>query len=459
LRFGAGVDDGWLAARLLCPAMPRALAHMSAFTGVTGVPPGSVVSLSGAEPAGVSVRRWWTPPEPPALGLDEGARLLGDALVSAVSAVAAPTRGAGSVSVSIDDLPSLALAGVCGRALPDVGLLFLTMPAVPVINLGLYARIAAGRQPYAEQRRIMPADRPSYGSGLDRLPPLDEPPRFALAIGALSDVVRRAGEWGAGGHLSGLGGSEALLAPRSYLRRVQLDPARREAHLRGWALAHGMPPAALREVLATEPGSYPDWLARLSGSLREPPRPLATGWEQESRLPAWATRSAADAVRDLLGGATGNAESLAHCPGQHTAVAELQAAARTGALANDVTTALGVPVGFPYLDLRVVEACLATIPEERTDPHRPLPLLTAALPHPHRPELHRRRRGPTADALAGLRDNRRELTALVDGGLLAARGLIDVGTLRPVLDEPWCHESQVAALITTLAVEAWLRTV
>jgi asparagine synthase (glutamine-hydrolysing) len=292
------------------------------------------------------------------------------------------------------------------------------------------------------------------------MPATDEPTGRELSSARVSHVVDAAAGWGAGAHLAGFGGNHALLAPHSYLHRLAGAPAVARRHLHGWAYPIGMTPAALRECLDAEPDSYPAWLRSLADSLDTPPPHLVTGWEPRVWLPPWVTGPARAVVRDLLVEVAGAAEPLAEFRDQHAAVAALQVAGCAAGTARDFALrATGIPIECPYLDLAVVEACLATAPEVRTDPWKGLPLLTAAVPGLVEPEVQHRAPGLRFDVLQGLSSNRQMLDELVTEGALAGLGLVDPDLLRPYLTDPGRREPHVRAMIRTLAVETWLRTI
>lgn len=62
----------------------------------------------------------------------------------------------------------------------------------------------------------------------------------------------------------------------------------------------------------------------------------------------------------------------------HAAIVRIRASAYRAALYRDAMQANGVPTAMPFVDHRVVMACLAVLPWERTDPWCPKPLLHAA---------------------------------------------------------------------------------
>jgi asparagine synthase (glutamine-hydrolysing) len=119
----------------------------------------------------------------------------------------------------------------------------------------------------------------------------------------------------------------------------------------------------------------------------------------------------------------------------------------------------GVPMASPFLDDRVIEACLAVRPSERVSPWRYKPLLTAAM-RGVVPETCLRRTNKAAasmDAADGLRTHRGDLLALWEDSRLAALGLVDGAALRRLAQRPASPGLRDGILYTTIAAEVWLR--
>lgn len=455
LTTRADVDNNWLVARLLQPAMPRAIAHqISPYPGVHPVAPGHTLDVTDGERIAASA--WWEPP-PAALSLADGACLLRHELTQSIRDRAA---AAGSMSVSVADLYATALAVLAARALPDVGLLRVEEGRDETANEVVYARAAEGLHRHVDHlRRLPPApDRPAFTAHLDAIPTLAEPVRTALAAARTRRLMTDIAEWGARAHLSGFGGPHVLLAPTSYLRRLDPNTPLAQSHQRNWALTRGIAPHALHAALA-EPETLTAWLHRQADSLTHNPDPIDAGWEPQLRAPTWLTPTAVTNARDLIDTAAGKATPLADQPWQHATLAAIQTTGHTAGLTTDlVLTLAGIPVEYVYLDRPVIEAVLATPPEHRTHPNRGPLLLTAALPNLPQPQIERRQPGPTADTIAGLIANRHHITEQLTHGALAARGLIDPTKINAVLDDLLGHRHHITALIETLATETWLRT-
>ncbi|MFF4906267.1 ATP-binding cassette domain-containing protein [Streptomyces sp. NPDC001260] len=98
----------------------------------------------------------------------------------------------------------------------------------------------------------------------------------------------------------------------------------------------------------------------------------------------------------------------------------------------------GLPMASPFLDDRVIEACLAVRPGERVSPWRYKPVLSAAMRGIVPEECLRRSNKATAsmDAANGLRDHRADLLALWEGSRLEELGLVDGAALRRLALRP-----------------------
>jgi asparagine synthase (glutamine-hydrolysing) len=254
-----------------------------------------------------------------------------------------------------------------------------------------------------------------------------------------------------------------LLAPTAYLHTTAWTHPRIAAnHLRGRRAKGGWPLAATLRGLADR-CTYRQWVAASIDELTAPPptpgRPNL-GWGPALRLPPWASAQAADAARSLLREVAASAEPLAPTRGQHATLEQLRA---TSYLTRHVATIMaraGLPLAVPFLDDRVVEACLAIRPYERTSPWRYKPLIVEAMRDlVPAAVLQRTTKGDfSADWHAGLRHARAHLARLLNDLILARLGLVDVDALRAVCLGLYPYTLPMVALDRTLACEAWLRT-
>ncbi|MGP4104394.1 asparagine synthase-related protein [Nonomuraea sp. KM90] len=456
---GGALDERWLAARLLSPEMPADLlwSRLSPYREVVPVPPGHRLHL---DHDGATVSCYWRPPEA-VLPLPEGA----DVLRTAVSrAVEVSVSGAERASVQLSGgWDSAALAALACRSRPAGGTLLLTVASATADNPDVrWARRTAARLGPAEHRVLDAACYPQLFDGLDEPITLDEPASFTVSYARVRHLAEVLTCFGSRGHLNGQGGDEVLLAPLAYLAALWRRPVLAWHHLRGYAALSGVGTMPLLTGLLRGRGRS-SWQGGRRSALRWAPAAdrarLVTGWEAVPWLPPWATAAAAEhvaALLDTLDPPAGDAV-------MHATVTRIRACARRAAAYRDALAQHDVPAHFPYFDRAVVEACLATRPEQRTTPYRPKPLLAAAL-EPIAPGLLARRdKGHhNHDLHAGLAAHTPHLLELFgDECVLARAGLIDAPALRRALTGT--GPSSVAgglplAFVTdTVAVELWLR--
>ncbi|HKR48661.1 MAG TPA: asparagine synthase-related protein, partial [Pseudonocardiaceae bacterium] len=184
-------------------------------------------------------------------------------------------------------------------------------------------------------------------------------------------------------------------------------------------------------------------------------------WGPVVRLPPWATPLAVDAARTLLHQVAANAEPLAPTRGQHAAVARIRGVGYLTRHLAGIMARAGLPMAVPFLDDRVIEACLAVRLHERTTPWRFKPLIVEAMRDLMPPTvLQRSTKGDfSVDGHAGLRQARAHLAGLLEDPVLGRLGLVDVDALRKVCLGLYPYALPMVALDRTLACEAWLRTV
>ncbi|POX37198.1 asparagine synthase [Streptomyces sp. Ru73] len=458
---GTGIDDRQVAARLLSPAAPHPLQGQSVWSGVRSVPEDAYVYLRSDRPAAVTA--WWRPPAAE-LPLPEGALLLRDALGAAV---AAAVRGGGARSCDLSG--GLDSTSVCFLAAGLVDR--LTTFSFPAAGTGdddpYWVKTALAAMPEADAVFLPGTAAPLPFEGVSEPGTVLDEPYLGLEDSALllSAARRLPGRCSSRLHLTGHGGDEVVECMLSYLHDLARDrPQLAWAHLRGYRARHRWPLRGSLSALADR-RTYRQWLdAAFSGLTR--PVPPATpadhlGWGQYPRLPQWATARAAEAVRSLAGETPW--EPLAERPGQHETWEAVRHSGRAVRLDRWLTADSGLPMAAPFLDDRVVEACLAVRPHERTTPWHYKPLLTEAMRGTVPDELLRRttKGGGVAEELEyeGLRRHRDGLLALTEDSRLAARGLIDAAALRRVCAGSFLPGLSPHALAATLACEAWLRDV
>lgn len=448
----APVDPAWLAAKLASPEMPSVLREArSPFNGVRPVPAGCVAELDEHT---VRLRAWWRPPEP-AGSLTAGARLLAEALTRAVRG---RTDRDPAVSVQLSGgLDSTTLALLAAESAP---LLVTTAGASPFDDDLAWARRVARAIPAAEHRVFGVEEMPAFFAELDRgIAGMDEPCSFTAGAARQRHAAAVLAERGSRLHLNGQGGDEVLLAPWSYLPGLlRCRPRRAWRHLRGFAALRGLRTATVLHKALAQPVDFPGWLHRAAGGLRQEVTGAAAvfGWEAPPMLPRWASDTAAELAATAIADAP--RASLHPDIGVHAAVARIRASAYRAALYADAMTAAGAPTVMPFFDHDVLNACLSTRPEERTDPWQPKPLLRKAVQDTMPPELlARRTKGHyNTDLYQGWRTHRREIRELLADSRLVGLGLVDRATLLNGLDAFGANGIPPAFVTDLVALELWL---
>jgi asparagine synthase (glutamine-hydrolysing) len=412
--------------------------------------------------AGRSARvvRWWRSPEPVA-PLAEAAPVVAQALVAAVEA---RTQAGGTISCDLSGgLDSTPICFLAARG--ESRMIAVTwVSADSGQDDARWAQRAADQLDGIEhlvldmqQLPLMYADVGEAGAGADE-------PHIIIRDHARTTVVaRQLIEHGSRLHLGGIGGDQVLQAPAAYLHTTAgTHPRIAASHLRGRRAVSGWPLAATLRGLADR-RNYQQWLAATVEDLTAPPPARGMpdlGWGPAVRLPPWATPHAADAARTLLHQAAAGAQPLAPTRGQHATLEQLRGVGYFTRHLAGIMARAGLPLAAPFLDDRVVEACLAVRLHERTTPWRFKPLIIEAMRDLMPPAiLQRTTKGDfSVDWHAGLRRARVHLADLLDDPILAQLGLVDVDALRTVCLGLYPYALDPVALDRTLACEAWLRT-
>ncbi|MGH3799831.1 MAG: asparagine synthase-related protein [Pseudonocardiaceae bacterium] len=455
---GALVDEQWLAARLVYPFLPHPVADGCPWHGMQALADDCYLLTDPGQPA--RVVRWWRPPEPFA-PLAEAAPLVAQALVAAVEA---RTRAGGTISCDLSGgLDSTPICFLAARGHSQV-------IAVTLVSTDSghddahWAHRAANQLDGVEhlfldrqQLPLMYADAGEGGAGADE-------PHIIIRDHARTTVMaRQLVEHGSRLHLCGVGGDQVLQAPAAYLHTTAwAHPSIAASQLRGRRAVSGWPLAATLRGLADR-RTYQQWLTATIDDLTAPPPARGMpnlGWGPALRLPPWATPAVADAARTLLHEAAASAQPLAPTRGQHATLEQLRSVGYFTRHIAGIMARAGLPLAAPFLDDRVVEACLAVRLHERTTPWRFKPLIVEAMRDlVPATVLQRTTKGDfSADWHAGLRRARAHLAGLLDDLVLARLGLVDADALRKVCLGLYPYALPMIALDRTLACEAWLRT-
>ncbi|MEV5874743.1 lasso peptide isopeptide bond-forming cyclase [Streptomyces sp. NPDC052101] len=455
--LGLDPDLEELAVRLLWPA-PYPLSETSMWRAVTAVAPQDAVILAG-DGRGVRHTRWWTPPEP-VRPLAAAAPLIREALEEAVGA---RTRQGGVVSCDLSGgLDSTSVCFLADRS--PARLVASTWPGRDPADTDLaWAERAMGYLPDVEHV-VWDADASPlvYEDllGIDDL--LDEP---TIGVMDRSRVLHHLPGLAARGsrlHLTGIGGDHVAWCSEAYYHRLlRTRPLFALRQLRGFRALWQWPLGGMvRAVADSRP--YGKWLTDAAGHLRDPLAPtVATGlgWGMAPRLFGWVTHEADRMARRALLDAAATASPLHPDRGLHADLEQIRSCGRVIRQWDRMAARAGLPMASPFLDDRVIEACLAVRPSERVTPWQYKPVLSAAMRGIVPDTCLRRANKATAamDASDGLRRHRADLQALWEDSRLERLGLVDGAELRRLARRPASKGLSDAILYSTIAAEVWLR--
>lgn len=455
--LGLDPDVEQLAVRLLWPA-PYPLFETSLWRAVTAVPPQDAVVVD-ADGRTVRHTRWWTPPEP-VRPLAEAAPLIREALQEAVDA---RTRQGGVVSCDLSGgLDSTSVCFLADRSPARV--VASTWPGRDPADTDLYwAEQAMAHLPDVEHV-VWDADASPlvYEDllGIDDL--LDEP---TIGVMDRSRVLHHLPGLAARGsrlHLTGIGGDHVAWCSEAYYHRLlRTRPLFALRQLRGFRALWQWPLGGTVRALA-DSRPYGKWLADAAGHLRGPlPPSVATGigWGMAPRLFDWVTPDAERMARRALLEAAATTSPLHPDRGLHSDLEQIRSCTRVIRQWDRMAARAGLPMASPFLDDRVIEACLAVRPSERVTPWRYKPVLSTAMRGIVPETCLRRANKATAsmDASNGLREHRADLLALWEDSRLEELGLVDGAELRRLARRPASPGLSDAILYSTIAAEVWLR--
>ncbi|MFE3204737.1 asparagine synthase-related protein [Embleya sp. NPDC059237] len=464
------------AARIACAHVPPLWADRSPFHDIARVAGGAVLRLRPGMPP--VVRRTET-----LFGIDplaRGAHTLHDALTAAVAARSAAGAVASDFSGGLDSTTLAFLAARFGQG--PVAAVTYHHPDAPAGDLAharRFARLDARLRHIVVEGRhdTLPFDLDAARKQGTHTAPIgraddDEPVPGMLARGR--SLLRLAAVGPPACHLTGEGGDAVLGAPPAYLAHVaSRGHARTFArHCLAQARRHDASAAALAaQALRTARTPGAEALVHLaaalrSGTIAEGPTSWIDGvtwWPPVGEAVSWLTPATRRALADRAERAA--CDGTHHLDGVAAAVhvagaAELRHSADAQRHLRELGHRHGVDVHAPFLDDRVVRACLAVTPGERVDPAGGKPLLAAALRGTVPPAvLDRRSKGDyTREEYLGARRAEPWLRALWADSALADAGIVEpAAVLRSLARFTAGVAVPLGAFRQLVATEVWLR--
>ncbi|MFT2017374.1 albusnodin/ikarugamycin family macrolactam cyclase [Streptomyces sp. 796.1] len=415
---GGRVDLAWLAAYLRDKHSPAP--GRSAWTGVTPVPPGHMLTL-GAE-TGPSAVPWWSPAR-------RSSHEASTALRRALSE---------GIRVRVEGVP--ATADLAGMDSTTVTLLATQYGPITGVTLHPAGITSGGDMQYAQALSAPGLTHEPFPLSTQHLPftvadvPLpvtDEPAPSTAVWSMFSDQLGTMVTAGSRSHLTGDGGDNLFSPAPAHLANLA-----RRGH---WA-----------RML----GDAMHW-ARLR---RQSPRPLIAAALRGNALrigrpdfghPKWLTASVPE-----MSAPTGSDAAKA-------LVAELRVVARSAYAEIQLADACGLALHNPYFDGAVLDAVVSAPIEQRYSACQYKPMLADTFAD-LLPDAHRARAAKglmVGDFHLGIRRNLRRVLGLADGRL-AALGIVDPVPLRATV-----HAAALGAetiwppLLSVLAAEAWLEAI
>jgi asparagine synthase (glutamine-hydrolysing) len=458
---GAEVDVELLALRLLVltEPLPTPEDSTSLWRGVTAVPEGSGLTLD--RDGRPRVERYWSPPEPD-LPLAQGAPQLREALDAAVRArTGLGRRLSADLSGGLDSTTICYLADRSGCRLTT----YTSSTGDPRDEDLRWAELAAEGLPGVHRIVAGVEELPLHYADLtDGEPPLDEPFPGVGDRAEYRAVAQLLVSAGAERHLTGEGGDEVLTGPEIYLADlVRRRPLLALSHLRAYrsldrwswrTTVRTVHPRTHRSLLAFNARNLAVGLPDLAQLPRDE-LPAVRAY-----LPPWATRDAVEAVRAVLKRSAKEVAPLASSWAQDDAVRTITHSGHIVRATGMFCATAGLPMDAPFLDDRVIDACLSVRPEERATPQQYKPLLAAAMRGivPDRCLSRTSKSDGSSLVHISLRRHRDKLLALCEGSRLADLGLIDAEPLRAACSTSlWSSDFVPVALSPTFSCERWLR--
>ncbi|WP_275435151.1 lasso peptide isopeptide bond-forming cyclase [Streptomyces qinglanensis] len=452
---GAELDERQVALQLLTSGVPHPLGGAPLWRGVHTVPGGHRLLIREDGP---STYRWWRAPQP-TVGLDTGARILGEELVDAVKLRA---RGRSLVSADLGGLDSTAIcSAAAGTGTPVAA---YTAGVHDEAGDDVYwAERTVGSLHGVEHHVIRAGGTPMTFAGIaTQADILDTPTIIAVDRARRMDIIERAAKRGSALHLTGLGGDELLAGSPARLHELlPRAPLHALRTVRGFAAKYHWSHVRVAAQLLDR-GSYRSWLARTARDLTTPPagpdEPLLD-WAGRPRMPTWATPDAVLAARSLLLEGLGTVQPRGPGHGEHRELVAMDGISQWCRHIGQMAAPHSLTVSAPYYDHRVIEAALSVRIQERITPWRYKPLIVEAARGivPESSRTRDTKANATYEEEAGLRRHRSELLQLCEDSRLARLGLVDEATLRRWCERALAAETESYQLHPTVACEVWLR--
>ncbi|MEW2378907.1 asparagine synthase-related protein [Micromonospora sp. NPDC047812] len=446
-----------LAMSLLSYAPPWPLNERSVWREVDCAPFAHYLSLS---PAGsVESVRWWSPPEPE-LPVDVAAHQFREGLLAAIAARADRSSVIGAdLSGGMDSTSLCFLAARQDRPL-------VTIRRQPMDPTNPEATVASRAEAALSGAKHVLLDRASASMFYDSPDrddlDVDGPPPFIATRSHIEDVARIMASHGVTRHIQGHGSDELAATGTTYVNAIaqhdligSLRSVRAIRAMRRWSLA-----TTWRVIRAFPP--YAEWLHRSADELLSGPSfESQVGWEPAPELPTWATREAAELVRETIrGSAAIDPRPLSPIPTQHEILRSVLLNGSSVRFASALGERFDVTFEAPFIDDRTVETALSVRLADRYVLGRTKPLLVTAL-RGIVPDyvFDRTAKGHfTMDTYVGRKHNLGKLREMCEESRLAAMGLIDRDSFRRSLSEIMPDAANINRLERTLACEAWLRS-
>ncbi|WP_374111620.1 asparagine synthase-related protein [Pseudonocardia sp. ICBG1142] len=264
-------------------------------------------------------------------------------------------------------------------------------------------------------------------------------------------------------HVTGNGGDEVLAPPPNYIfAPFTTGPRVQMSHIRA-AIAQRRTNWRLALKCLTSNEAYSSWLEKAlsgvtTGRIVQGPHYLERWGTGHLSAPQWLSKDSKERLRQEIEGVVATVHPLDTTPYRHSYIDAIQRSACATRSLRQIYAAHGVHIRAPLLERRVIEACAKTIPEESGNPWKYKPLMVAAsrpwVPSEILSRVTKSDLSPTV--YAGLRQNCRQIDALMSRGRLEDCGIIDSAALSMSMFGESAPPPPIA-IARTLAIEKIMR--